>query len=391
MFFCLDIKSDSLLKSFLLICFMNRLAFITDCLYNSAGMERVLTVCANALSDMYDITIITAFQHGRPDYYQLSDNITRYDLQIAENVSGKQKKLNYKNVLASYLRKERYDIVVSLGGMDFDFLYGIKDGSKKIVWFHFAIDIAETTWAGPNPSALRRIKSKLQTWKRIYHARQFDKIVVVSKADLKKWERFTHKALCIYNPITITNSKLSARTEKSVISVGRLDFQKGYDYLINAWQLVASKHSEWHLNIFGEGNLRGELQSQIDRLGLSNSITLCGRTSRIEEEYVKHSIFVLSSRAEGFGLVLVEAASCGLPLVSFDCPSGPSELVLNGKNGFLVDKVGDVSEMARCICNLIEDEELRKKMGVEAQEFSKLFHIENTVPQWNALFASVNS
>ena len=247
----------------------------------------------------------------------------------------------------------------------------------------------ETTWAGQNPSALRRIKSKLQTWKRIYHARQFNSIVVISKVDLKKWERYTRKAVCIYNPITITNSKISARTAKCVISVGRLDFQKGYDYLINAWQHVALKHNDWHLNIYGEGNLRDKLKSQIDGLGLSDSITLYGRTSRIEEEYANHSIFVMSSRAEGFPLALLEASSCGLPLVSFDCPSGPSEIIEDGRNGFLIEKVGDIQTMAEKICSLIEDEILRHKMGEKAYELVLKFSIDKIREQWDKLICGM--
>lgn len=369
---------------------MIQIAYIVDCMYNSGGTERVLTVCANALSDCHDITIVTAFQQGRPDCFYLSPNVKRHDLEISEDLSGNQKKKIYKRKLSHYLRHESFDIAVSLGGMDLDFLHSINDGSKKIVWLHYAIDIAQTTWVGPHPSLIKKVKAQLITWRRIYHAGKYERIVLISKADLKKWQKYTDKAICIYNPLTINTSLTSNLSNNCVIAAGRLDYQKGFDYLIDAWKLVVEKHPDWHLNVFGEGDLRDALQNQIDSLDLQSNITLCGRTSEIEKEYARHSIFVLSSRAEGFGLVLVEAASCGLPLVSFDCPSGPSELVLNGKNGFLINKVGDVSAMARAICNLIEDEELRKKMGHEAQEFSKLFQVENIVPQWNNLFNSVN-
>ena len=368
---------------------MIQIAYIIDCMYNSGGTERVLTVCANALSEYHDITIVTAFQQRRPDCFSLSPNVKRHDLEISEDMSGSQKKRIYKSKLSRYLRKESFDIAVSLGGMDLDFLHSINDGSKKIVWLHYAIDIAQTSWVGPHPTVIKKIRAQLVTWRRIYHARKYDQIVVISKADLEKWQKYTHKAICIYNPLTIVSSLTSNLLNKCVIAAGRLDYQKGFDYLIDAWSLVAEKHPDWHLNIFGEGDLREALQHQIDKLRLRNSITLCGRTSEIEKEYANHSIFVLSSRAEGFGLVLVEAASCGLPLVAFNCPSGPSELVLNGKNGLLVNKVGDMSLMARAICNLIEDEELRKKMGIEAQEFSKLFQVENIIPHWNTLFSYV--
>ena len=366
-----------------------RLAYIIDCMNNSGGMERVLSVCANALCDVYDVTIITAFQKGLPDFFELDFRIIRYDLGIHESANIRQKKREYKKALSAYLLVEHFDVVISMGGMDFDFLCSILDGSKKVFWFHFAIDVAKTTWTGPNPSAFQVIKAQLQTWKRIYYARKYDQIVVISKADLKTWKKYTDKATHIYNPITINATRISDRTEKSVISVGRLDFQKGYDYLIPVWNLISQKHPDWHLNIYGEGPLRESIQTRIDELKLGLSVTLCGRTPNIGDQYAAHSIYVMSSRAEGLGLVLLEAAFCGLPLVAFDCPSGPSEIIEDGKNGFLIKKVGDVQTMADRICQLIEDEELRKQMGEKAKLMVQRFSVNTIRKQWIALIDSV--
>lgn len=359
-----------------------KIAYVVDCMYNSGGTERVLSICANALSEYYDITIVTAFQQNRPDFFSLCPKVMRYDLGINEDLSGIQKKKVYEQRLSGYLQKERFDIALSLGGMDLDFLHSINDGSKKIIWLHYAIDIAKTSWIGPRPSLIKKIKAQLITWKRIYFARKYEQIVLISKADLNKWVRYTDKASFIYNPLTINSSSVSNLLAKRVIAVGRLDYQKGFDYLIDAWSLVAEKHKDWHLNIFGEGDLRKVLHNQIEGLGLQNCITLCGRTSDIEKEYAKHSIFVLSSRGEGFGLVLVEAASCGLPLVSFDCPSGPSEIIEDGKNGFLVEKVGDVQTMADRICRLIENESLRRQMGENAKSMVNKFSVDEIKEQW---------
>ena len=363
-----------------------RLAFVLDCMYNSGGMERVLSVCANAFCDVYDVTIRTAFQKGQPDFFRLNSRIKRYDLGINNSANIRQKKRDYKKALSAYLLLEHFDIVISLGGMDFDFLHSIRDGSKKIFWFHFAIDVAKTTWAGPNPGTLKKIKAQLQTWKRIYYARKYNRIVVISKADLKAWRKYTNKVVHIYNPITINATRISDRKEKSVISVGRLDFQKGYDYLIPVWNLVSQKHSDWHLNIYGEGSLRESIQARIDELKLGGSVTLCGRTPNIEDQYALHSIYVMSSRAEGLGLVLLEAAFCGLPLIAYDCPSGPSEIIEDGKNGFLIEKIGDLHTMADKICQLIENESLRRQMGDNAKKMMKQFEISVIKRQWTNLF-----
>lgn len=366
-----------------------KIAYVVDCMYNSGGMERVLSVCANALCDVYDVTVITAFQKGQPDFFKLNSRIKRYDLGIHEDANIRRKKRDFKRTLSAYLQVEHFDVVVSMGGMDLGFLYSIRDGSKKFVWFHFAIDIAKTTWIGPNPNLLKKIKAQLQTWKRIYYARKYDKIVVISKADLEAWKEYTNKVVCVYNPVTIGNPVQADLSSKKVISVGRLDYQKGFDYLIDAWGLVAEKHKDWLLDIYGEGPLREQLQWKIDKQGLHNSVRLCGRTPNITEKYAQHSIYVMSSRAEGLGLVLIEAASCGLPLISYDCPSGPSEIVTDGENGYLIPHVGDIDAMAEKICLLIEDAELRKQMGEKAKLMVDKFSPLKIKEQWMTLFDSI--
>lgn len=360
---------------------MKRIAYIIEGMYNSGGMERVLSVVANSLCKDYDLTVITLQQKGREHYFKLEDDIHCHDLWIVDIADGKE----IKQKLAKYLHEQHFNTVISLGGIDFYYLHSIKDGSRKIFWYHFAIDIAKTTWIGPNPSVAKRIKAEFQTWRRIYHARKYDKIVVISKADLSAWKRYTNNAMLIYNPVTISNAQPADMQSKAVISVGRLDYQKGYDYLIDAWKVVAEKHSDWHLNIYGEGLLREKLQKQIGQLQLTSFITICGRVTNIEDEYTRHSIYVMSSRAEGLGLVLLEAASCGLPLVAFDCPSGPSEIIEDGKNGFLIEKVGDVQGMADRICLLIENTSLRNKMGGEALGVTNKFSISEISKRWMSL------
>lgn len=358
-----------------------KIAYIIECMHNSGGMERVLSVCTNTLCQDLDVSIITLYQKDRPYYFPLDNKIHRYDLGVENVADGTQ----LKQRISEFLMAHHFDIVISMGGIDMYYLHSIKDSSNKIVWFHFAINIAETTWAGPNPSFAKKIKAKLQTWKRIYHARKYDKIIVISKADLKAWKKHTSNAICIYNPVTIDNPAPSDLSSKHVISVGRLDYQKGFDLLINAWKIVSEKHPDWELNIYGEGPHKEQLQKQIDNLQLSSSVTLCGRTSNITEKYTKHSIFVMSSRAEGLGLVLIEAASCGLPLISYDCPSGPSEIITDGKNGYLIPKVGDIEMMANRICKLIEDADLRKQMGKNAKLMVDKFSPAKIKEQWITL------
>jgi glycosyltransferase, group 1 family len=174
--------------------------------------------------------------------------------------------------------------------------------------------------------------------------------------------------------------------KKSVIAVGRLSFEKGFDYLIDVWKIINQRFPDWILDMYGHGELKTELQNRIDTSGLSAVIKLKGVTNDIVTEYQSHSIYIMTSRNEGFPLVLIEASSCGLPIVSFDCPNGPNEIVMHGDNGFLVSPVGNVKMMASYLMQLMSDETLRKRMGCCSFELSKRFKLENIASEWINLY-----
>ena len=359
-----------------------KVAYIIESAHNSGGMERVLTVSANALCYDVDISIITLYQNKRQYYFPLDNKIKRYDLDI-ENVADKKL---LKQRMTEFLMSHHFDIVVSMGGIDMYCLHTIKDGSKKIVWFHFAHNVAYTAWLGDSPTLIKKLKGYLRQIKRIKHARGYERVVVISSADYQAWQRYTNKATLIYNPLTIKTSVLSDLSLKRVISVGRLDYQKGYDLLIDTWKIVSEKHSDWQLDIYGDGPLRDIIQKQIDDLCLSKNVTLCGQTANIAEKYAEHSIYVMASRTECFPLVLIEASDCGLPLVAYDCPFGPRDIIDNCKNGFLIPNVGDVAAMADKICQLIDDVELRKQMGEKAKLMVGRFSPSKIKNEWLTLF-----
>lgn len=356
-------------------------------MHNSGGMERVLSVCANALCKVFDVSFVTLYQRDRPYFYLLDDAIHTFDLGL-NNVSNKRL---LKEKLTEFLMQHHFDIVVSLGGIDMYYLHSIKDGSKKIIWFHFAYNVTYTAWLGEEYSLRAKIKGYLQHIRRIHHAKRYDQIIVLSEADAKAWKRHSDRVSMIYNPVTINNPIVSKRDAKSVISVGRLDYAKGFDLLISAWELVNKKHSDWSLNIYGDGDLKTQLQEQINRLKLAEKIKLCGRTTNIANCYCNHSIYVMCSRSEALGLVLLEASSCGLPLISFDCPSGPREIIEDGKNGILVKPLGDINKMAEAINRLIENPTQRNHMGDKAFNMVNSFSLNNIIEQWVNLFHQICS
>lgn len=182
----------------------------------------------------------------------------------------------------------------------------------------------------------------------------------MSHEDAREWTELDNVEV-IYNPLPFFPEQVSDGNRKQVIAAGRYVPQKGFDRLIPAWQLVARKHPDWVLRIYGDG-MRAELQQLIDSLGITSSCILEPTVPNIVEKYCESSVFVLSSRFEGFGMVIIEAMACGVPPVSFTCPCGPRDIIDDGKDGLLVED-GNIEELAEKICYLIENEENRQGNG----------------------------
>lgn len=188
-------------------------------------------------------------------------------------------------------------------------------------------------------------------------------------------------------PVSCRNQSRQENS-KRIITAGRLVEQKGYDLLLDAWSKVHQKHPEWILDIYGEGEDKTMLLEKRKNLALENSVLFHPPTLDIYQKYMDSDFYVMSSRFEGFGLVLAEAMSCGIPCVSFDCPHGPSDIIKDYEDGLLVEKE-NIKELADKICYLIENENVRIKMGHKARENVKRFLPENVMPQWKNLFESL--
>ncbi|KGF36656.1 glycosyltransferase family 4 protein [Hoylesella buccalis] len=370
-----------------------RLAFVIDSLYNSGGMEHSMSIVAGALTSKYDVTVITGLQNKRELFYPLSPKITYVDISVDPNL--KKKHLfempiinDYRKKLEKYLFEHRMDYVVSLGGITQYFLYKIKDGSKKILWFKFEINIFKV-WATGNPIKVL-CETTFQKYRMIYHISKFDKIVLLTDSDLKQWRNYTNRAVRIYNPLTLdVPLQISDLSNKQVIAVGRLTKVKGFDFLIDAWGKVNKEHPDWELVIYGDGEERSNLQRQIENLGLSSVIQMPGRTKELVSKYAASSIFILTSREEGFGNVMIEAEACGLPIIAFDCPYGPREIIRNEYNGYLIPKIGDVDTLSEKIIKLISDSTLRKKIGNNALKDVKRFSVDKICNEWVQLLSTI--
>jgi glycosyltransferase involved in cell wall biosynthesis len=364
-------------------------------------MERVLSKKINFLNENfgYEIVIVTVEQMGQQNFFHLNPAIVQYNLDVnfnghfSENLLKKtflhKKKLRkYKKTVTQIIAKEQPDVCISTFGKDIEFITKLNDKSRKIGEVHFSKNFREQFLTARKNNVLWKYLGKIRTSQLIQSTKKLDKLVVLTKADEKNWQKTNNNIVQIYNPNPLTTFEKSDCENKKVIAVGRLDAQKGYDYLIETWKIVAQQHSDWILDIWGDGELREKLAKQIVKSKLENQVFLRGTTTDIENKYLESSFYVMTSRYEGFPMVLIEAMSCGLPCVSFDCQWGPNEIINNGENGFLVP-LGDSEQLAEKINLLITDGKLRKRMSENAKKTAENYEIGKIMEQWNDLFLSL--
>lgn len=373
-----------------------KITYIYTALVTRGGADRVITEKANWLADHgYDVMIVTDTQLGREPIYPLSDKVVLYDLAIDFSLEYGHSlpvrvwwyfKLmrQYRKHLTEVLMKRQSDIVITTLGRDLDFLTKIKDGSVKIGESHIARQFSRNFHLMEQKGGLHKLIAQIWRKKQEQDVSRLDALVLLTQEDANSWKGVT-KLLVIPNPTPFYPNMSSLCESHKAISVGRLNEQKGYEYLIDAWAIVSKRHPDWILNAYGSGEIKEQLQMRIHEKGISKSLILNEPTPSIIDKYLESSIYIMSSRFEGFPMVLLEAMSCGLPCVSFDCPNGAKDLIKDGGNGYLVEYL-NVKMLADSICKLIEDESLRMKLGENAKEDVKKYLPDNIMKLWVELF-----
>lgn len=369
-------------------------------LCNPGGMERVLLNKVNWLKSNtdWDITIVTTDQKHRPTFYPFPEGVRMLDLGInytddnALPPMGKiigylRRRRLHKQRLTELLMKERPDVVVSLYPSESSFIPAIKDGSKKVLELHFN----KFFRLQYNRTGLLGVIDRWRTQKDEDLVRRFDKFVVLTHEDEEYWGNLPNIEVIPNAAMRMTDA-CSDVSRKRIIAVGRLDYQKGFDRLIQAWDLVqrTNKYGDWQLDIFGQGEWKEMLQWMIDDKGLSRNVRINAPTKEIGKEYARSSMLVMSSHYEGFPMVMIEAMGCGLPVVSFDYKCGPKDIISDGVNGLLV-KDGDIRGLAAAMMRLMDDEAYRKELSVNARQVTATYSEEIVMSQWMNLFNSLTN
>lgn len=377
-----------------------RILYCTHSTYNPGGMERVLLNKVTYLAQFsgWEVSVVTTDQHQRPPFYPFPEKVRMTDLDINysdDNDKGAWKKIfgylrkrrEHKRKLTALLQQEKPDIVVSLYPSESSFIPDIKDGSKKVLELHFC----KFFRLQYGRKGLLGWIDKVRTRQDERIVRRFDKFVVLTHEDRGYWGNLPNMEV-IPNAAMHVSKNYSDVTNKRVIAVGRLDYQKGFDRLIEAWERIqrTGEWTDWRLDIFGQGEWKEMLQQMIDERGLQHAVRINKPTKQIGEEYVKSSLLVMSSHYEGFPMVMIEAMACGLPVVSFDYKCGPKDIIQHGINGLLVPE-GDIKALANAMRKVMADEAYRRMLSQNARKVVDTYSEEAVMKQWIRLFTTITA
>lgn len=376
-----------------------KIVYLINGMYNSAGRERVVANKAKFLTERgHLVTIITTDQKNKPYYYKVPSSVKKVDLKINnddyKDLSIMKKVFSFlrndrlfRNKIKTYFTDNPQDVVVTLEDRFIPSLIQVvKDNSIIIAESHFNkfafVDLGKSV----NRNFLQRMVYSMRNMyiQKIYY-NKLDAYVLLTREDFDYWEGEKSNIAVIPNSIDYNFNKQALLDNKIVIAVGRLSYQKGFERLVQSWRIVHLQCPEWVLHIYGDGDDKDKLIMLITQYGLQDNIKIFHSTPNIEEELLSSSIYVLSSRFEGLPMVLLEAMSLGLPIVSYDCKTGPKDIIINGYNGYLVAE-GNIRSLAERIIFLIKKEGERKRIGSNAKLHAQKYSHDVIAKQWEELF-----
>jgi glycosyltransferase involved in cell wall biosynthesis len=353
-----------------------KICFFIYNISNAGGSERVTTLIANGLKERgYNVSILSIC--GTNSFYDLNEKIPiEIMYKNKNNINSKYKYLDIMKKAYNYHKFNKTDLVIdvfasrSIISIPLKLLLNL----KNISWEHF------------NYSA----KIGLNSIGRKLACRYSNQIITLTNEDVLLYKENNRnikaKINYIYNPNPYKNSIISNLNNKNIITVGRLSYQKGYDMLLEAWHFI-EKECDYKLIIVGDGEEKDKLKLKAKNLNLKN-VDFVGITNNVDELYKQSSIYVSSSRFEGLPMCMIEAQSFGLPIVSFKCKTGPSEIVKDGHSGYLVDMY-DYELLAKKILILIKDKEKLKRMSQIAKIESQRFDTNVIINKWEEIIKSI--
>lgn len=358
--------------------------------YNPGGMERVLLNKLRGWVERgYETMLVTTDQHGRPPFYEFPPEVRMVDLginykddndknPIAKTLGYLRRRRKHREALTELLMRERPDIVVSLFPSESSFIPDIQDGSLKMLELHFN----KLFRLQYNRKGLLGLADRIRTKQDEKLVRKFDNFIVLTRQDAEMWGNLPNLSVMPNAAVTMPHIEHKSGNHR-VIAVGRLDYQKGFDRLLDAWALIpAELRKFWHLDIFGQGEWEEKLKQQIVTLGIGESAAVNKPTDKIFDEYAASDFLVMTSHYEGFPMVMIEAMACGVPTVCFDFLCGPRDIIANGINGIVVPE-GDLQALATAMQQLMERPEQLQHLSDQAKRISEEYSQEVIMKRWD--------
>lgn len=368
-----------------------KIVYCIGALFQAGGTERVLVNKANYFADIlgYEVHILVANQQDKPFCFEISSKVSVHDMNVVQYLRTKkvvkglsffQMVLSLRKIYQQKIDSIQPDVisVLELGYDDF-LIPALKTNALKIREIHSSHAAQKKIKLRSGKFSKSFLILKLQQ----YYINKYDAVVLLTQEDSKARTYFKNKYV-IPNAIDFGLGG-AALDSKKAISIGRLDEFKNFKDQLIIWKNVVQQHPDWTLHIYGEGIERIALEKQILDLNLQNHVFLEGTTQQVKEKLKQSSLFLFTSLAEGFGMVVVEAMQLGLTVVSYQCPCGPAEIITNGSDGFLVP-MQDLSVFENHVLNLIKDHSLRERISQAAIESSQRFTTANIIPQWVILY-----
>ncbi|WP_299436935.1 glycosyltransferase family 4 protein [uncultured Aquimarina sp.] len=364
-----------------------KLVYIVNRIDGPGGLERVLSIKASTLAEDYDydIHIVTLNQETNELFYDFSAKLSYHNVSAKGNPLTRMYK--YASGLRSVIKKLNPDVIaVCDDGLKGFFVPLVLRKPCPMIYERHVSRSVEIKKG--KRSLTKRMSTAIKFSFMNFGGRYYDHFVVLTNGNLKEWSFKNLKV--IPNPLSFYPKAKSTLENKKVLAVGKHSFQKGYDRLLKSWKKVIEKHSDWTLDIYGTISKAEGLAALADNLGISKTVNFYPPVKNIAEKYEQASIYTMSSRFEGFGMVLTEAMAYGVPCISYDCPYGPSDIITDKVNGLLVAN-GDIDAFSDGIISLIENEENRKSMGIKAKEAVKKYLPETIAKEWDDLFTSLTN
>lgn len=363
-----------------------KLLYLTNAIHGSGGLERVLSIKASYLVDVlgYEVAIMTLNSKDKQLFYEFSSKIKVYDIAVKGSTLSYIQQYS-KGILRLVDAIKPHIVIVCDDGLKGFFVPFLLRKSIRIVYERH---VSKEIEMHQNFTVLKKYQIKAKWLLMKFLAQNFDAFVVLTAGNKNEWTGLKNIKV-ISNPLSFYPKAFSSLENRKVIAVGKQSYQKGYDLLLKAWRKVIDRHPDWHLEIYGKKAPALALEETVVDLAINSQVSFYDPEKNIEHKYLNASIYVMSSRYEGFGMVLIEAMACGVPCVAFDCPYGPSDIIKDTRDGFLVEPQ-NYKDLAVKIITLIENENLRKEMGLKAKENVMRYLPVDILKEWDALFKELS-